>query len=79
VRMYNPPNPRLTTPETSRLLEVCQAKSSLSERKDEVATKVVRGRHGNTRTNDTLFQFTIEGVPLTPLTPLTPRIGAGTR
>jgi hypothetical protein len=41
--------------------------------KTRVATKVVRGRHGNTRTNDTLFQFTIEGIALTP------RIGGGTR
>jgi len=26
VRMYNPPNPRLATRESSRLLAVCQAK-----------------------------------------------------
>jgi hypothetical protein len=29
--------------------------------KTRIATKVVRGRHGNTAKNDTLFQYAIEG------------------
>src|SRR6266478_4081010 len=33
--------------------------------KTRIATKVVSGRHGNTRKNDTLFQCTIEDIPLT--------------
>src|SRR6266403_1617850 len=33
--------------------------------KTRIATKVVRGRHGNTGKNDTLFPCTIKDIPLT--------------
>jgi len=62
--MYNPPNPRLTPRETALLLAVYQAKIVPFGGKTRVATKVDRGRHGNTRRNDTLFQIAIEGISL---------------
>jgi len=62
IRMYNPPNPRFATRETSLLLAHCQAKMiPLGEDNRGQRRKSFVVATGTPSKNDTLFQCVIEG------------------